>query len=547
MAKILTFQKKESAASGQVFLTDEAEKLSFCIAEDGAVSVGAFSSTALSAMPDPRKDWANQELADLFRVRQLLSGANVPVETLRGITDEGDPWFVFCHLNGDVFIHIARIDGLYVLDSPNVRRPLRGCDFNALVADFTNLALPAKTDKDEGTERRVIRLERGGNVRLHPSAMLAALIWTLFLASEDLVLLSPEPEEQSGDNDDLLNFSDVISADFDFQTLAMETTATADLSASESSEELHQEMKYSLAETQLVRETIGQQGLAVHQNGFAMALSTISIAMGFMSEMVLLDNQRKVLEGLKSVGLTEYASDAEAGRELDQIVDGGDNTLLQMLGDFLNIDVVDDTKTADAAREGATNSLIQQDMLHVTVDVVDKNALLSQAKTEKPTIHDNDTSGAHAEPAFRDTAPDTETLFAMADTQQGSSTINIDTLITGSFQMQDIQLGKTTVSSSFDMTKVDTFFLSDYFNSSQRTTNHSTFNDRAQAFIDFIKAKDAEIGIVMSGDAIIMIDRSAYTYQGDGQAYYLTWEDDYGQVVSVIGLKTEFQDFDLIA
>ena len=42
-----------------------------------------------------------------------------------------------------------------------------------------------------------------------------------------------------------------------------------------------------------------QQGLATHANAFGMGLSTIAIAMGFMSETVLLNNQRKVLEGLK--------------------------------------------------------------------------------------------------------------------------------------------------------------------------------------------------------------------------------------------------------
>src|SRR6056297_1623645 len=209
MAKILNFRNKGSAPTGDDFLTDGNHTLSFRKTEDGGVSLDGICESALSDLfPDPKKDWTNQELADLFRVRQLLGAANVPVETDRGVTDEGDPWFVFCHATGDVFIHLCRIDGAYVLDSPNVRRPLRGASFNELIADFTNQALPASSTDDD-PERRVIRLERGGKVRLHPSAMLAALIWTLFLASEELVLLAPE--EPEADNDTLLDFDGMFA------------------------------------------------------------------------------------------------------------------------------------------------------------------------------------------------------------------------------------------------------------------------------------------------------------------------------------------------
>ena len=124
MAKILSFRNKNGSSSGEDFLTDENQTLSFRMSEDGAVSLGNMYQSAFPGLfPDPRKDWSNQELADLFRVRQLLSSANVPVETDRGVTDEGDPWFVFCHVTGEVFIHLCRIEGAYLLDSPNVAAP----------------------------------------------------------------------------------------------------------------------------------------------------------------------------------------------------------------------------------------------------------------------------------------------------------------------------------------------------------------------------------------------------------------------------------------
>src|SRR6056297_127085 len=321
MAKILSFRNKDGAPSGQDFLTDANQTLSFRTTEDGGISLGDMSRSGLSGLfPDPRKDWSNQELADLFRVRQLLSSANVPVETDRGVTDEGDPWFVFCHANGEVFIHLCRIEGAYILDSPNVLRPLRGADFNELIADFTNQALPAP-GTDEDPERRVIRLERGGKVRLHPSAMLAALIWTLFLASEELVLLAPE-ETADHEGDALLDFDGMFavetSKEVDIDGLFEEDTVDF---AHLSKEGYASDAEHAAPDIQgHIRETSSQhQGLTLQPNAFGMGLSTIAIAMGFMSETVFLDDKNQILEAIKSLGLSNQL-DEEHNSATSQIL-----------------------------------------------------------------------------------------------------------------------------------------------------------------------------------------------------------------------------------
>lgn len=551
MATILSFRGKENASSAQDFLTDETEKLSFCTADDGAVSLGDVTDASLpDILPDPKRDWGNQELADLFRVKQLLSGANVPVETMRGVTDEGDPWFIFSHLNGDVFIHMARIDGTYVLDSPNVRRPLRGHDFNALIADYTNHALPAMQNGDEGdSEHRVIRFERGSKVRLHPSAMLAALIWTLFLASEELVMLAPE--EHSATDDDLLDFSAVISADYEFHAVEMETADVAGLAATHAMKELHEDGTHSAFEAQvLTREaTMGQQGLAAHQNGFAMGLSTIAIAMGFISETALLDNQRKVLEGLKTLNLSQYATDAENGTEVQQIANVEENPLLEMLGEFLGVDIARDTVVAQALTEQTTEgSLLQQDILHVTTGAVEDADPLVQPKTVQTVALREDSEIELAETSdnlFYQTAID-ETLVPKTSIET-SSTIKISDLFSSSLgQMEEFQLGQTTVLASFDLSKTGVLSLSEYIGTNQRRTDHREFDDHAQAFIDFIHAKDTDVGIIKFGNEVIMIDRDAFNQAGSDK-YTFSWETNDGHIISMIGLRSEFQEFDLIA
>ena len=549
MATILSFRGKENASSVQEFLTDETEKLSFRTADDGAVSLGDVATTSLpDILPDPKRDWGNQELADLFRVKQLLSGANVPVETMRGITDEGDPWFIFCHLNGDVFIHMARIDGAYVLDSPNVCRPLRGHDFNALIADYTNHALPAMQTGDEGdSEHRVIRFERGSKVRLHPSAMLAALIWTLFLASEELVMLAPE--EQAATSDDLLDFSAVISADSDFKSISMDADDSDTPVVSEAMKSVDTDVLYGTFEAQMqMRDAMGQQGLAMQQNTYAMGLSTIAIAMGFMSEAVLMDNQRKVLEGLNSIGLAEQATEATTGPELEQIAGAADTTLLDMLAEFLGLDLSLNTDIAEVPAAGDA-SVLQQEMLHVTLPAVEADtATLAPVKTVQAMIRENtDAELSEATQEISTAATDPETLAALvAAVQEDKITINMSDIVNGQLQMEEFQLGQTTVKASFNLNDTDALSLTDYLFVSQRTTDYREFDDRAQLFIDYIQAKDTEVGVITVGNEVIMIDRAAFSESG-ANTYSFSWETYDGQVISLIGLRAEFQEFDLIA
>ena len=82
----------------------------------------------------PSRDWTQQETAEFYRVESALIQAGVQLESDRGVSDEGDPWFIFCRAdNGEVFIHFARIDGYYVVDGVAFESPARGRDFGDLI------------------------------------------------------------------------------------------------------------------------------------------------------------------------------------------------------------------------------------------------------------------------------------------------------------------------------------------------------------------------------------------------------------------------------
>jgi hypothetical protein len=115
-------------------------------------------------------DWTQQELAEFYRVEASLIRANIPIETDRGRSDEGHPWFVFCNTNtGEIIVHFSRFDGTYVVASPALERCARGRDFRALIeAQIAShpLVIP-KSPSD-------------GKLFIHPAALLIVLVATCF-------------------------------------------------------------------------------------------------------------------------------------------------------------------------------------------------------------------------------------------------------------------------------------------------------------------------------------------------------------------------------
>jgi len=84
-----------------------------------------------------RQGWSKHELEHLHRAVNLLSEAGLTVETDSGVTDEGDPWLVFCDtVSGDVLAHFARLSAEYVVCSPLLDGALTGRDFPDLVERF---------------------------------------------------------------------------------------------------------------------------------------------------------------------------------------------------------------------------------------------------------------------------------------------------------------------------------------------------------------------------------------------------------------------------
>ena len=69
---------------------------------------------AFSPRP-PASDWSANERGLLTLLTQQLASSYGAVDAIFGQTDSGDPWYVVTDANQDVLVHIARIDGQFVV------------------------------------------------------------------------------------------------------------------------------------------------------------------------------------------------------------------------------------------------------------------------------------------------------------------------------------------------------------------------------------------------------------------------------------------------
>jgi hypothetical protein len=282
MSNIFNFRPKKTEPLNSDFLKDADDTVEFDLIGREAGTDELPQHFLRDDLPCPvLHDWSNQELANIYRVKKLLDAAGVPNTLERGITDEGDPWCIFCTHGGEVFIHLCRVDNLYTLDSPNLRNPITGVDFADLIAEFSAGAL-AKTPA--ASRSRVIQLQRNGKVFLHPSALLAALIWSIYINSEDLVMLAPEDEAGAGlgadDSINLLNEVALAPLDAGEATAVahfMDTPLTADQIISARGAETERDGT-------MFRDFMGKSAMVASAAPIAVGLSSIAIAFGIMSE-----------------------------------------------------------------------------------------------------------------------------------------------------------------------------------------------------------------------------------------------------------------------
>lgn len=138
----------------------------------------------------PPRNWTNQELAELYRVHDVLNQAGMAVQMDSGLSDEGDPWFIFFHEESqEVIAHFARIDGQIIAAAVGVEKVLKGRDFSVIIKEILAqhpVALP-----QQQTRGKVVKLH------LHPAIILSAFVCAAFLHSKKSLAATTSHDKES--------------------------------------------------------------------------------------------------------------------------------------------------------------------------------------------------------------------------------------------------------------------------------------------------------------------------------------------------------------
>jgi hypothetical protein len=140
--------------------------------------------------------WNTTELGELFRVAHVLRQSGMTVETDMGLSDEGDPWFVFYNTQTeDVIAHFARINGEILVHGLSVNGLVSGVDLTDVIRRLKPVQAMESQQKSQG-ERSVV---------LHPFMLLVAFVAASFLATEESQAATPSfkqadtPEHRAAD------------------------------------------------------------------------------------------------------------------------------------------------------------------------------------------------------------------------------------------------------------------------------------------------------------------------------------------------------------
>lgn len=510
-----------------------------------------------SSMPTFVTGWDNQELADLYRTQRILSLAGISTKVDQGVTDEGDPWFVFMDSQNEVFVHFSRFDGFYIVTSQTQEKPIRGNSLQDLVSEFSKRVTPVKEASRMGQNVVSISGHSRNVVLIHPAAAIAALVWSIYLMSDDLVAAVPMIEAREADGALLAEMP------IDVQELSNDLDVLPEVA--------HKALKVLSDPTvtkQFVdpvtnRDAAGPtmtSGIAAKSLGLGLSLVALSVGLPIIDSGTLdLDNHGETdqlsiqsLYKLLIEAKEEALSVAGTGiitpeNQTDLIFQVSDKTSEKLHGEV----------NVSSLEVGGSNEIV------TIINVINSSYPADPAGfyQVKPQVEYSSLQRAEPEPhnegakaAPEDISPRqaAATVVPRVGTD-GSDLLQRFDAAFDSFKL--VELEELAQSDLAELLSVD-----DTIKTQEPTTTivkdtivkepqYDAFDQEARMFLDFLVRTYTNIKIVNLDTEIIFIHMDAFdSIDHGGQIYSKSWSFDDGGTISTIGLKSDMMlHLDLIA
>lgn len=532
-------------------------------------------------------DWSNQEVADLYRVEALLVQAGIRISTDRGVSDENEPWFVFCREDGEVFVHLARIDGQYLLDSPGLGGLLEGPDFPSLIDRFVSQVAARSEPKDNVVTFRP-RMLHDQSVRLHPAVMLAALVWTLFLASDDIIgtaeaadsLASdggqiPDSVMQQGDHG--LASASVFSSGFDaFGDQASNeksSLSSTSLSAGQNDRQLgsHQDSGRSLnqQEGRFTAPVTSAVNSATTSQSIAASLAVIALGYGMHGPHPLTD-----ADGVKA---------QLAALALDAIPEGSQSDVAMAEADGSPIELQQAAKDAPVETAATSATIVYDTKIYAPLSAVSgftadseghgtedgKSGQFPAHLVEEISTEDAGVVVAVSNAQARTVTPAQETLATVpASVTDAQNVLSLVSKYLG--LISEYQMGDTTVSATLDLESLDKVLvqLGDVANdttpdkanpegapapmlgnptqngSSILGAKFASYDEQAKKFVHAFILDAGSIEMLQINSELLLVDMTAIDEKTD-YAIVRSWITEDGHVISTVGHYQAFVEYGL--
>lgn len=521
-------------------------------------------------------DWSNQELADLYRVESLLIQAKVRISTGRGLSDEGDPWFVFQNDDGDVFLHLARVDNMYILASPSVDTVLQGSTFSALIERFFQI-----TASKAPTSSNIVALNPhlcpSSVVRLHPAVIFAALVWSLYLASSKFAGVAHAAEGPNHDSSNIPQTDNVpltlkeTLQESDTHMALTHLARIADKTVTESYAKQGVLLAPRLATGtgEMLSETRGSLAgptAGVASQSIAASLTVIAVSYGFYTPPkddtlsrettgfhvppVALDVEKPSADELH---FKEYSTDVRA----ESIIHTSFKTHATAPGGEIDLPTkVPTDLRAESVKQFYHTSLLSSDNIDLEKYTLAVHTVASQTNKE--------TSPSAVAFMTNLTSTQLTTSGPVEAAIITESQMLFSTIIQHVGNVSNYQIGNVTVSASMDLFDLDKLLihLNGDFDSSiykedpattappslavtadntvlATTSQFAVYDAKAKDFVSHFIQASGGIEMVQFNSEIIIVDKDTIE-DSYAHAYARSWITDDGHIISTIGHLQEF-------